>query len=254
MPSCPPSVETSPAYAALTRCIAHRGASGYAPENTMAAIMKAHEMGATWAEVDVTISSDGEAIIFHDHKLDRCTNGRGLVIQQKLAELKALDAGSWFSPFFSQETILTLRDLLMTADDINLNLNLEIKPTIGREWETVQAIRTVCNEIGYSQHMIISSFNERALAYAAELLPEYARGLNVEAIPVDWERRLKDCSATGLHFQLDFFDAVAVRELSNKGVPLACFTVNNAVDAKRLWDTGVNAVFTDYLDRLSIIP
>ena len=253
MPSCPPSVETSPAYAALTRFIAHRGASGYAPENTMAAIMKAHEMGATWAEVDVTISADGEAIIFHDHKLERCSNGRGLVIQQTLADLKTLDTGSWFSPFYHQETILTLRDLLMVADDINLNLNLEIKPTIGREWETVQAMRTVFNEISYSQHVILSSFNERALIYAAEVLPEYVRGLNVEAIPADWEKRLKECSATGLHFQLDFFDEDLVRTLRSNGVPLACFTVNNAVDAKRLLDAGVNAVFTDYLDRLNVI-
>ncbi|MAR00745.1 MAG: glycerophosphodiester phosphodiesterase [Oceanospirillaceae bacterium] len=254
MPSCPPSANTPSVYDHLPRFIAHRGASGHAPENTAAAIAKAHELGATWAEVDVTISADGEAVIFHDHKLERCSNGRGLIIQQPLADLKTLDAGSWFSPFYKEEKILTLSELLSLADDLNLSLNIEIKPTIGREWETVQAMQSAFRDTAFSQHILLSSFNERALCYAAELLPQFDRGLNVEAIPADWQKRLKQCLATGLHFQLDFFDGGVIRQLREQGVPLACFTVNNIVDAQRLWEAGVNAVFTDYIERLRITP
>ena len=72
--------------------------------------------------------------------------------------------------------------------------------------------------------------------------------------PADWQKRLKQCLATGLHFQLDFFDGEVIRQLREQGVPLACFTVNNIVDAQRLWEAGVNAVFTDYIERLRITP
>ena len=237
-------------YTNMPKVIAHRGASGHAPENTAAALQTAAKMRATWVEVDITVTSDGVAVVFHDSDVNRCTNGRGLVIKQTLAELKTLDAGSWYSPFHSDEKILTMMELLTLANQLDLNINMEIKPTIGRETETVWAMKQALRSVPFDNTLLLSSFNYRALMAAKEFLPEYPRALNVEAIPRDWAARMDDVGATGLHFALDFFDRKAVEEIIETGTPLACFTVNDLETAQRLWAAGVTAVFTDYPDRL----
>ena len=78
--------------------IAHRGASGYAPENTMASFRRAVDLGATEVETDVAFTRDGELLLFHDETLERTTNGSGLPEDHTLAQLLELDAGSWHDP------------------------------------------------------------------------------------------------------------------------------------------------------------
>ena len=243
-------VQQVSAYETLDSVIAHRGASGHAPENTAAALKEASRMKARWAEVDVTISADGIAVIFHDSDLNRCSDGDGLVIHKTLAELKSLDAGSWYNPAFASEKILTMTELLALANQLDLNLNIEIKPTIGREMETVWAMRQALAQVPFEHTLLLSSFNVHALYAAREHLPEYTRALNVEAIPRNWHNRLEEVGATGLHFAVDFFDEAVVREIHAAGTPMACYTVNNVETAQKLYRAGVKAVFTDYPDRL----
>ena len=88
--------------------IAHRGASAYAPENTLAAFHLASEMNADWFELDCTLTQDGEIIVIHDDTIDRTTPAEGRVADLALAELKALDAGSWRDPEFADERLPTL--------------------------------------------------------------------------------------------------------------------------------------------------
>ena len=95
--------------------IAHRGFSGVAPENTLAAFRKAIDVGADMFELDVLLSQDEHVVVIHDDTLERTTNGTGKVIDHTLAELQALDAGSWFSPEFAGEPIPTLEDALRLA-------------------------------------------------------------------------------------------------------------------------------------------
>ncbi|GAA6146210.1 glycerophosphodiester phosphodiesterase family protein [Thalassolituus maritimus] len=237
-------------YGSMSQVIAHRGASGSAPENTAIAMTEAVKQGADWAEVDVTISADGHAVIFHDNNLNRCSDGNGLVIQKTLKELEKLDAGSWFSPFCAGEKILSLEALLRLADQLDLNLNLEIKPTIGREAETVWAIQQTLARASFGPSILLSSFNYFALKEAQSLLPHYTRALNVEAIPSDWQDRLDSVGAEGLHFASDFIDYNMIEEVVNAGTPLACYTVNDFETAQKLLRAGVSAVFTDYPDRL----
>src|SRR5688572_22496951 len=90
------------------RVIAHRGASAYAPENTMAAFSRAHALGAQWIEFDVWLAACGEVVVLHDETLARTTNGYGRVTDFSYAALQPLDAGSWFGHQFRQEKILTL--------------------------------------------------------------------------------------------------------------------------------------------------
>ena len=109
------------------RVIAHRGASAYAPENTMAAFKKAAEIGAPEVETDVRFTKDGKLLLFHDQTLDRTTNGSGLPSDFTLEELRRLDAGSWMKPDeypdfqwehdFSGERLITLDELLREFGD-----------------------------------------------------------------------------------------------------------------------------------------
>ena len=241
---------TATAYDQLSPVIAHRGASGHAPENTAASLRKGAELGATWAEVDVAISSDNVAVVFHDSDVNRCTDGRGLLIQKTARELAGLDAGSWYSPFYAGERILTMTDLLTLANELCLNLNIEIKPTIGRETETVWAMREALKQVPFNHTLLLSSFNVHALYAAREFLPDFTRALNVEAIPRDWRNRLDETGATGLHFAADFFEEAIIRDIHAADTPMACYTVNDFETAQKLYRSGVKAVFTDYPERL----
>ena len=107
--------------------IAHRGASVYAPENTLAAFTKAAQLNIKWVEFDVMQAACGEPIIFHDETLDRTTNAKGDVSQQPYAYLQTLDAGTWFHPRFAGERIPTLKQVLQFLRDTKIAANIEIK-------------------------------------------------------------------------------------------------------------------------------
>ncbi len=96
--------------------IAHKGASGHAPENTLAAFKMALDMGVDMIELDVRHTKDEEIIVFHDQTLDRTTNGRGDVHDYTLEEIRELDAGSWFDPKYSDQKVPTLKEVLDLVD------------------------------------------------------------------------------------------------------------------------------------------
>lgn len=121
------------AAAKVKQIIAHRGASKERPECTLAALNRAIETGATAVEVDVRTSKDGHLVILHDKTLDRTTNGRGPVGAKTLRELKALDAGSWFSKRYQSERIPTLREVLNTGKG-RIAVLLDLKEQ-GREYD-----------------------------------------------------------------------------------------------------------------------
>ncbi len=106
--------------------MAHRGASGQAPENTRAAIERAIADGLEWVELDVRLSRDGRHVILHDPLLDRTTNGKGPVEDLDVATLKELDAGAWFAPRFAGERLLGLDDALRLCKN-RINIYLDCK-------------------------------------------------------------------------------------------------------------------------------
>jgi len=107
--------------------IAHRGASAYAPENTLAAFALAAEMGADWFELDCTLTSDGEVVVIHDDTIDRTTGAEGRVADLTMAELKEYDVGSWFDPKFADERFPTLGEALDLGSARGIGVYVEIK-------------------------------------------------------------------------------------------------------------------------------
>lgn len=157
--------------------IAHRGASGYAPENTLAAFDKAVEMQADYIEIDVQLSKDDLPVIIHDDTLDRTTNGTGNVSAYTLEELRSLDAGSWFDKKYAGEKIPSLNEVLeMYGEKINILIELkspELYP--GVEEKVAEALAKY--KLDTSNNIVIQSFNHPSVIKSAELLPEITHGV-----------------------------------------------------------------------------
>jgi glycerophosphoryl diester phosphodiesterase len=149
--------------------IAHRGASSYAPENTLAAFDLALAMGVRQIELDVDLTSDGHVVVIHDDSVDRTTNGSGPVTSHTLAALQALDAGSWFGEQFTNEWIPTFQEVL-TRYKGRAYLHTEIK---GRSPFLSQRTADLIRMHGMEQQVTITSFQhvrlEEIRAYAPAL-------------------------------------------------------------------------------------
>lgn len=231
--------------------ICHRGASALAPENTMEAFELARQQGQHWLEMDVCMSADGEAVIFHDDILRRCTDGSGWLLNHSLAELQQLDAGSWFSPQYAGARIPTLIEVLEWSAISGMCLNLEIKPVLGREYETASAISRAL-EWAFehtplaTRQLLFSSFNPLSLALAQQHHKDIERAWLTDAIAVDALERIKPLECEGLHCCAELVDPAAIANLKSSGLQVRCFTVNSAIQAQELFELGVDAIFSDF--------
>ena len=247
---------TAPQPPTLPRVIGHRGAAGHAPENTLASIAKAAALGVTWVEVDVMLSGDGEPVLIHDETLERTTDGKGRVSETPLAELRTLDAGSWFgpasAPTFAGERIPTLAEAVNLVAELGLGINIEIKPTKGFEAATGRAVGAFAARDWPPGLLtpILSSFSADALAAAHEAAPGMPLALLVGRVPSDWQQRLEDLGGTLLHCAERHLTAGTARAILDTGHHLLTYTVNEKARAEVLYSWGVEAVFSDYPDRL----
>jgi len=140
--------------------MAHRGNSALAPENTLAAFAKALETPSQWTELDVHLTADGEVIVMHDATVDRTTNGRGVIAEMTLAQIKALDAGSWFGPEFTNERVPTLAEVVDLVKD-RIRLNVEIKSSA--DPESSRKVVEILRGGGVLEQSMISSFGLQAV-------------------------------------------------------------------------------------------
>lgn len=235
--------------ARLASVIAHRGASGEAPENTLAAMRLAAEQGALAVEIDVNASADGVPYVHHDDRLDRCTDGRGLLHEQASSRLDAVCAGAGM-PGHEREPLPRLEALVELVVDRGLALNLEIKPPAGRAAVTTDAICDVLERCWPADAtLVFSSFDEAALDRARERLPELPRALLVGRMPdtVDAARSaLARTDSINLHCSQDGLVPAVAQALANDGHAVYCYTVNDPERAARLLEQGAAGVFTDY--------
>lgn len=246
-------IPTHPIIAALPRVIAHRGASGSAPENTLAAIQRAAQLGARAVEIDVMLSADGRPVIIHDSDLARTTNTKGPVAGASLAEIQALDAGSWFAPEFAGERVPTLDDALDLIAARGMALNLEIKPTRGKAGETAEvAAQVLAQRWPDGMPLLVSSSSETALGAMRRALPDLPLGLISRAVPGDWRRRLEGLGCVSLHAAHERISPAAAGRIREAGFGLLAYTVNHAARAAALFQMGVNAIFTDHPERMPL--
>ncbi len=166
---------------------AHTGAAMFAPENTAAAFEKAAELGATGVETDLRMTKDLEIVIHHDDEIDLTSNGKGNISEMTLSELKKLDFGSWFSPEYAGEHILTLEELLTEARELGFeSINLELKPILIKDEAGhvvdgskvyVETAADIIRESGYIDHIMVTSFDKELLKSIKEYAPEIQAGI-----------------------------------------------------------------------------
>lgn len=233
-----------------SKIIAHRGASKYAPENTIASFKKAVELGSDGIELDVQLSSDGHIVVIHDEKLERTSNGKGFVKDKTLEELRALDFGSWFSPEFKGQVIPTLTEVMELLQDWEGLLNIEIKsgPIIYPDIE--EKVVNLINKFSkkYKNRIIISSFNHYSLVKVKKIDSDIKTGiLYVAGFYEPWTYA-KKLDAYAIHPLFYNMIPEVVLGCLNNGISINTYTVDNPDMIKKISGMGVPGIITNVPD------
>lgn len=237
----------------MDRLIAHRGASAYAPENTIAAFEKARALGSSFVEFDVMLSADGQPFVFHDETLKRTSNGVGELGRVSASYLETLDAGSWFGKRFRGEKIPSLSSVLQWLTANHMQANIEIKPYPGTSEHTVVAVLAALNQLWPrdKEFPLLSSFDVEALTLCRNLAPEAPLGLLLDGWSDTALKLAKDLHCLSIHLNSRLASAKRVAEIKQHGFWVVVYTVNSKRLAKKLFSVGVDALFSDYPDLLS---
>jgi len=232
------------------RLAAHRGAGKLAPENTLAALRFGHARGYRMAEIDVKLSADGVAFLLHDSTLERTTSGVGRADALTWRELAQLDAGSWHSPPFAGEPVASLAAIARFCRANDVAINLEIKPTPGRERETGAAVALDADALwaGAAVRPLLSSFSDAALEGAREAVPEFPRAWLIEEHCDDWRDRILRLGCIALDAKHTLLTRDLLRETRRAGLRVATWTVNDPHRAAELASWGVDTIITDAID------
>ncbi len=234
----------------IPKIIGHRGACGYAPENTLESIHTAADMGIQWVELDVKLTKDEVPIIMHDDTLDRTTNSTGNVAEKTYQELKELDAGSWYADSFYGAHIPTLEQAIEVIIDRGLGLNLEIKPCPGREKLTAEVALDLLSTI-WDDHdrLLISSFQNVSLETAMDIAYDWHRGLLIgEEFPENIEELIKFFDVSCVNVNANTITREEVEQIIEIGMPILSYTVNQPDQARLLQSWGVDGFFSDTPD------
>jgi glycerophosphoryl diester phosphodiesterase len=230
--------------------IAHRGFSSRVPENTMAAFLAAIEFGVAGLELDVHRSKDGEIVVCHDERVDRTTNGKGNISDLTWEELRQLDAGGWFDSKFAGERLPLLSMVLPEVKRAGILINIELKTDIsfypGIEEQVIELLR----RFDLIESCIVSSFNHNSLVQVAQVCPEVKTAiLYVGHFLKPWEYARK-IMATALHPIQFSVSPELVAGANQNGIMVNPWTVNEPARIREMIACGVNAVITDYPDRV----
>ena len=228
--------------------LAHRGCSSLAPENTLASFRAAKQHGASGVELDASLLSDNTVVVFHDEKVDRCTDGTGLLHDFTLDEIRKLDAGSWFSPQYKGEKVPTLDETLTLLNEINLDLNLEIKSRIGEEKLITGEIQKILkSHSAFTQNnLLLSSFNYTALQYARELFPHANIAILYEdRLPDAWLQQARDIDACAINLNVEHASKETIQSVQTEKYKTYIWTVDAIDEAERLKKLNVNGIITN---------
>lgn len=224
------------------RCIAHRGASGYAPESTRAAFERAIVMGADATETDVQLTADGALVLFHDDDVDRTSDGRGPLADHTLAELRALDLGGWYGAAFAGERILTVEEAL---DEFaaRIPFALEIKdPRPGAPLARLLAAR------GVRDGVTIRSFSWGALLVARAIHPDVPDGPLTRALGEGVIARSVRRGFAQVYPHIDRLTARRVALAHDAGLRVFAWGLGRRDQVERLFETGADGASCNWPD------
>jgi glycerophosphoryl diester phosphodiesterase len=228
--------------------IAHRGASGYAPENTLAAFRRAVSQGVTFIETDLHLTRDAHFVAIHDETLERTTNGHGPIQQLTLAEARRLDAGSWFASEFIGERIPTLDDILEFARKNDVVFYLEIKP--GAFWGGEHALIGALRSSGEIARVVVISFEPAILASLRSIEPTLMTGMLYDGKIQNPFEKATEIGARQIAIRGDLVTPNFLQEAHSRDLQVVCWTINSPAHMRLLMSAGVDGIMSDYPDRL----
>lgn len=231
-----------------TQIWAHRGASGYMPENTLPSFQKAIEMGADGVELDIQLTKDGELVVCHDETVDRTSNQKGWLKDYTLSELKEMDF-SYQNPELGRVQIPTMKEVFELLKPTKLIINIELKTGIFDYKGIEEKIIQLTKEEGFEDRVIYSSFNHYSILRIQQLnphaktaflycdgtidMPEYGQKYHVDAL-----------HPAAYNLRFPFFS----QKCREYGLAVNVWTVNTEDIANACLQCGVNAIITNYPD------
>ena len=225
-----------------TLVFGHRGAMASAPMNTLASFQLAYEQSADGIELDVHFSKDQQLIVLHDFTVDATTDGYGAASDFTLADLKRLDAGSWFSPAFAGEAIPTLDEVLDSFGG-KLLMNIEIKSRFTEPEALNRAVADCIERHQMAERALVSSFDPKLLKGFRAICPDVMMGyLHPPGGEVAW---MNDVAHEARHPWHEQIDAAYMDWAKSAGCFVNTWTVNDTSRACTLKRLGVNCLITD---------
>lgn len=226
---------------------AHRGASAHAPENTLVAFELALAENADAIELDAKLSADGHLVVIHDPTVDRTTDGHGRVNNLSFTELRSLDAGSFFSEKYRGEKIPSL-DEVFEAVGRRTFINVELTNYYSPHDQLVETVCMLVKKFELQKRVLFSSFFASNLSKARAHLPEVPRGLLAfNGWLGAWARSFGFAFGNyqALHPNLNDVTSQQVQRVHRLQRRIHVWTVNAAEDMRRLFQWGVDGIFTD---------
>jgi len=233
--------------------IAHRGASGTFPENTLSAFRAAIDAGADMCELDVQLSRDGSVVVIHDDSVERTTDGKGEVAELTLEDLKRLDAGAKFKGTIKTGALKGI-ERIPTLDEVfaltsgKCGLNIELKAA-GVEHQVAQ-IMQARNAFSDS---IVSSFDWEYLKKIQQLHFNIRIALLAEEKPVDLMMNAVAMRAHAINPRWDMVTADLCKAAHERGLKLYTWTVDADARMRALIECGVDGIMTNYPERLRTV-
>ena len=221
-------------------CIAHRGAMGHEPENTLASVRKAFALGALCIEIDVYYV-DGHLMVFHDDRLERTTNGHGYITEHTFDYLRALDAGNG-------QQIPTLVEVCELIDSQRcINIELKGKNTARPVAELI--LKLLAN--GWdNESFLISSFDYHQLLIMKRMIPEIKIATLIQELPVDGAKFSEDLGAFSVHPSLECVTKAFIDDAHARCLRVYVYSVDHIGDIDKMYRLGVDGVFTGYPERV----
>ena len=227
----------------------HRGACGYAPENTIPSFRMALEMGANGIECDIHRTIDGRFVVCHDDTVDRTSDGSGRINGMKLDEFKSFDFGKKFDPRYAGTPAPTLEEMLDVVKNMN-PVNIEIKEfgaTFDRD-ESLDRFYDVLKAYSIVDNTIVSSFDAPLIKRLKQLHPDvYTCLLYTERVRAAAFAESIGCSA--IHPYYKRLKKATVESAHRRGLKVNCWTPNEEADIRRMIEIGCDGIITNYPDR-----
>lgn len=228
--------------------IAHRGASFYRPENTLAAFELAYQQGADGIETDIQLSKDSIPMIIHDANINRVTHATGNVNQWSSEKLKTFDIGSWFDLKYQSERMMTLTDLLQWAKEKNLLLNLELKTKKNLNPNIEQIVYQEVIQHGLLDQVIFSSFNSATLKKLKQLNSETRVALLTKRHTLSLQQMCEEFHFDGIHLKYNYVNRTVTEKYHRIGKYLGVYTVNISSQMRKCFQANCDMIITDRPD------